>query len=145
MSLLYGSKLNIAVLTDFAKGQKKKVDDLRKSKLLTEARIITVNVYTGTDEADTEDMIGRDGYVALVTQAYELSSLKLGNEPTQRVVKDVEDAFRLLPADTAEFDHFFPSSFLIQNPAAIKALPGYEDALNRFEQLFKDLNAFLKT
>jgi len=27
MSLLYGNKLNVAVLTDFAKGQKKKIDD----------------------------------------------------------------------------------------------------------------------
>jgi predicted ATP-dependent endonuclease of OLD family len=144
MSLLYGNKLNVAVLTDFAKGQKKKIEDLRKSKLLSEARIITVNAYTGTDEADTEDMIGRDGYISLVTQAYGLKNLKLGDPPTERVVKDVEDAFRLLPADTAEFDHFFPSSYLIENPAKLKALPGYDDALNRFEQLFKDLNAFLK-
>lgn len=144
MSLLYGNKLNVAVLTDFAKGQKKKVDDLRKSKLLGEARIITVNTYTGTEEADTEDMIGRDGYVPLVMQAYRLENLKLGDHPTQRVVKEVEDAFRLLPPDTAEFDHFFPSSFLIENRATLKALPGYEDALNRFERLFKDLNAFLR-
>jgi predicted ATP-dependent endonuclease of OLD family len=144
MSLLYGNKMNVAVLTDFAKGQKKKVDDLRKSKLLSESRILTVNTYTATEEADTEDMIGRDGYIALIKQAYGLKSLKLGEKPTERVVKDVEDAFRLLPPDTAEFDHFFPSSFLIENPTALKALPGYEDALNRFEQLFKALNTFLK-
>jgi hypothetical protein len=144
MSLLYGNKLNVAVLTDFAKGQKKKIDDLRKSKLLSEAKIITITAYTSTEEADTEDMIGRDGYIALVTQAYGLKKLTVGDQPTHRVVKDVEDAFRVLQPDTAEFDHFFPSSFLIENPATLKALPGYDDALNRFEQLFKDLNAFLK-
>lgn len=49
MSLLYGNKLNVAVLTDFARGQKKKVDDLRKSKLLSESRILTINDFTGTE------------------------------------------------------------------------------------------------
>lgn len=143
MSLLYGNKLNVAVLTDIAKGQKKKVDDLRKSKLLSEARIITVNAYTCTEEADIEDMIGRHGYTALVKEAYGLKELKLDDKPTERVVKDVEDAFRMLPPETAEFDHFFPSSFLIENPAVIKTLPGYDVALDRFEQLFKDLNNFI--
>jgi predicted ATPase len=131
MSLLYGNKLNVAVLTDFAKGQKKKVDDLKKLKLLSEAHILTVNTYTGTGEADTEDMIGRDGYIALVIQAYKLQTLNVASPGTERVVKDVEDAFRLLPPSTPEFDHFFPSSLLIENPATLKALPGSTDALER--------------
>jgi predicted ATP-dependent endonuclease of OLD family len=143
MSLLYGNKLNIAVLTDVAKGQKKKIEDLRKSKLLNEARIITANAYTGTDEADIEDMIGRDGYIALVKEAYGLKKFKLDATPTERVVKDIEDAFRLLPPETPEFDHFFPSSYLIEHPAVLKTLPGYDDALNRFESLFKELNKFI--
>jgi hypothetical protein len=143
MSLLYGNKLNVAVLTDFAKGQKKKVDDLKKLKLLSEAHILTVNTYTGTGEADTEDMIGRDGYIALVTQAYKLQTLNVASPGTERVVKDVEDAFRLLPPSTPEFDHFSPSSFLIENPAVLKTLPGFSDALERFEKLFTDLNALL--
>jgi len=143
MSLLYGNKLNVAVLTDFAKGQKKKIDDLKKLKLLSEAQILTANTYTGTGEADIEDLISRDGYIALVKQAYKLPVLKVASPGTERVVKDVEDAFRLLPPSTPEFDHFFPSSFLIENPAALKSLPGSKDALDRFEKLFADLNALL--
>lgn len=144
MSLLYGNKLNVAVLTDFAKGQKKKVEDLRQSKLLSGSSILTVNAYTGTEEADTEDLIGRDGYVALVEHAYDIKGLKLLDHVTDRIVKDVESAFRVLPPGTPEFDHFSPSSFLIENPAVLKTLPGYDDALNRFERLFKDLNILLK-
>lgn len=144
MSLLYGNKLNVAVLTDFAKGQKKKVEDLRQSKLLSGSSILTVNAYTGTEEADTEDLIGRDGYIALVEQAYEVKGLKLPDQATDRIVKDVENAFRVLPLDAPEFDHFSPSSFLIENPAVLKRLPGYNDALNRFERLFKDLNSILQ-
>jgi len=143
MSLLYGNKLNIAVLTDFAKGQKKKIDDLRKLRLLREAQILTVNAYTGTGEADTEDLIGRDGYIALVQQAYGLPALTVGNPGTARVVKDVEDAFRVLPPSSPEFDHFFPSSFLIEKPEVLKSLPNHSEALDRFEKLFTDLNALL--
>lgn len=143
MSLLYGNKLNVAVLADLAKGQKKKIDDLRKSRLLSEAQILTANTYAGTAEADIEDMIGREGYIALVTQAYKLQTLAVANPGTERVVKDVEDAFRILPAPTPEFDHFLPSSFLIENPAVLKSLPGYAEALDRFEKLFTDLNALL--
>jgi hypothetical protein len=143
MSLLYGNKLNVAVLTDFAKGQKKKIDDLKKLKLLSEAQILTANTYTGTGEADIEDLISRDGYIALVKQAYNLPVLKVASPGTERVVKDVEDAFRLLPPSTPEFDHFFPSSFLIEKPAVLKSLPSYKEALDRFERLFKDLNTLL--
>ena len=143
MSLLYGNKLNLALLTDFAKGQKKKIEDLRKLKLLSEAQILTANSYTGTEEADIEDMIGRDGYITLVRQAYQLPTFTVANSGTERVVKDVEDAHRVLPATTPEFDHFFPASFLVENRAVLQSLPGYKEALDRFEKLFTDLNALL--
>jgi hypothetical protein len=144
MSLLYGNKLNVAVLTDFAKGQKKKIEDLKKLKLLNEAQILTANAYTGTTEADIEDLIGRKGYIALVTEAYKVSTLSVADAGGERVVKDVEDAFRILPPATPEFDHFFPSSFLIENPAILQTLPGTSEALDRFEKLFRDLNALLE-
>ena len=87
MSLLYGNKLNVAILADFAKGQKKKIEELKKSQLLNEARVITAERYTGTEEADIEDLIGRDGYISLVTQAYGLKSLKVAKPGTDRVRK----------------------------------------------------------
>jgi hypothetical protein len=98
----------------------------------------------GSGEADTEDLIGRDGYIALVKQAYKLQALNVANPGTERVVNDVEDAFRLLPPETPEFDHFFPSSFLVENPTVLKSLPGWKEALDRFEKLFADLNALLR-
>jgi hypothetical protein len=69
--------------------------------------------------------------------------LTVASTGAERVVKDVEDAFRLLPPSTLEFDHFFPSSFLVENPAVLTSLPSYKEALDRFEKLFKDLNALL--
>ena len=102
-----------------------------------------MNEYTGADEADVEDLLGRDGYVALVTKAYALRSFNLASPGSGRVVKDVEDAFRVMDPATPEFDHFFPSSYIIEHPAVIKALPGHAEALDRFEALFKDLNKLL--
>jgi len=69
--------------------------------------------------------------------------LVIAEPETERIVKDVEDAFRLLPPATSEFDHFHPSSYLIENPAIIKALPGYAESLNRFEKLFRHLNKLI--
>jgi AAA ATPase domain len=143
MSLLYGNKLHVAIVTDFAKGQKKKIEDLKKSQLLTEAQVLTVNNYTGSDEADVEDLIGRNGYISLVEKCYALPSpLTMNN--TGRVVKDVETAFMILPPNLPNFDHFAPSSYLLENPKLLKELPGANEALDRFEKLFADLNALLK-
>jgi energy-coupling factor transporter ATP-binding protein EcfA2 len=144
MSLLYGNRLNVAVFTDIAKGQKKKIEDLKKSQLLKDCNVITADRYTGSDEADIEDLIGRQGYTALVEKCYSLAGrLKLPKTAQQRVVKDVEESFRTLPPDAPEFDHFSPASFLIENPSVLETLPGVEDALDRFEKLFTDLNALL--
>jgi hypothetical protein len=106
--------------------------------------VITADRYTGSDEADVEDLIGRRGYVALIEKCYGLAGgLKLPEIAQQRVVKDVEESFRVLPPAAPEFDHFAPASFLIENPGALEALPGAADALDRFEKLFADLNALL--
>lgn len=143
MSLLYGNRLNVAVFTDFAKGQKKKIEELRKAKLLEERKILTAADFTGTDEADIEDLIGADGYKTLVEKTYSLTAPISIPTPTHRVVKDVEDAFRILPPATAEFDHFAPSSFLIAHPNLVSELPGHKEALSRFEALFNALNSLL--
>jgi energy-coupling factor transporter ATP-binding protein EcfA2 len=144
MSLLYGNKMNIAVFTDLAKGQKKKVEELRKAKLLEENRILTAAEFTGTDQADIEDLIGHAGYVSLVEKAYDLPNPLSIPTATDRVVKDAEDAFRLLPPTTPEFDHFAPASYLITHPEVIQELPDVAAALGRFEGLFKRLNTFLR-
>jgi hypothetical protein len=51
----------------------------------------------------------------------------------------------MLQANKPEFDHFAPSRFLIENLTVLAAeLSGFDAALDRFEQLFKDLNALLE-
>jgi predicted ATPase len=149
MSLFGGNKLHVAVLVDLAKGQKRRVDELRRSKLLRDGHVFSADIYTGQEEADTEDLIGRTAYMALVNQAYSLKDeMKLdpavGSAKSERVLKDVEHHFALLPPEAPQFDHFSPASYLLENRAdVLPNLPGLEASLDRFEKLFNDLNELL--
>jgi len=46
------------VLTDFASGQKKKVNDVRRSKILRDGHVLTMDSYAGQPQADIEDVLG---------------------------------------------------------------------------------------
>jgi hypothetical protein len=147
MSLFGGNKLDIAVLTDYASGQKKKVKELRESKLLKAGRVLTMDTYAGQDEADIEDLVGRPGYRELVGLAYNLTAGQLLPETRPpaaplRVVKEMEAHFGILPPEVENFDHYRPSEFLLEAGSSF-SLPDLEKALDRFEKLFKDLNGML--
>jgi predicted ATP-dependent endonuclease of OLD family len=148
LSLFAGNKLHIAIVTDLASGHKKKIRDLRESKLLRQGHVLTMDMYTGQDEADIEDLIGRTPYIELVKQAYSLSAQhslpgpRPADAPT-RVVKEVEEHFRVLPPEVDEFDHYGPSEYLIQQGMGF-TLPDLDQTLDRFEVLFRDLNAMLQ-
>lgn len=149
VTLFSGNKLHVAVLTDFHEGDKKKIRTLRESEILRQGHVLSAESYAGQDEADIEDLIGRDAYVGLVNKAYGLKRpntvrSKKPQEASKRVVKEVEDHFALLPPDIPNFDHYSPAAFLVENSTDLRDdLPGLDQALNRFEALFKDLNALL--
>lgn len=142
MSLFQGNRLNVAVLTDFAKGAKKRIEDLRKSRILKDGHVLSAEAYTGTEEADVEDLLGGVAYPALVNACYSLPDSKRVPEVAsgQRAVKSVEGHFRTLAPSDPAFDHFAPASFLVENPALLASLPDVEAALDRFEKLFIDVN-----
>jgi energy-coupling factor transporter ATP-binding protein EcfA2 len=149
LTLMGGNKLHVAVLTDFQEGQKRRVNDLRSSQLLRSGHVFSAETIAGQEEADVEDIIGRDAYVELVNKCYgltkkqQLPATRRSAAP-RRVVKEVEDHFRVLDANTPEFDHFAPAEYLTEHAAELRgSLPGLAEALDRFEQLFKDLNALL--
>lgn len=149
LSLFSGQKLNIAIVLDYAQGQKGAVEKLRKSSLLNSGRVVTADQFAGQSEADTEDLLGRGNYLALVNACYgltgtsALSSGKPSDAPI-RVVKEVEDHFRTQATSGPGFDHYRPSEYLTQQGLGF-AFPDLPAALSRFEQLFTALNAFLPT
>lgn len=147
VALFGGNEINIAVITDFHSGLKGKIKSL--TELYRLIGVFTVNSYLGQAEADIEDLLGREFYFALVNRCYNLSdeyTLNPKKEPKNlRVVKEVEEHFRTLPPDFPEFDHYTPAAYLVENGKDLRnELPGLNCALDRFEQLFKDLNKLLR-
>lgn len=148
ISLFSGNKLNIAVLTDYAHGQKAKVEGLRKSDILAKGRVFTATDFAGQAEADIEDILGAELFVELVNAMYglsgaaQLSVAALPATPT-RVVARVEDFLRP-NTQLAAFSHYAPAIWLLQNPAFIqRETPAITAALGRFEQFFKQVNPLL--
>ena len=140
ISLLSSGKLHIAVLVDYAHGQKKKVEDLRRSKILQDNHVLTFDMFTEKPEADIEDVIGWTNYMQLVNATYGLAG---GNqlrdaESPNRVLTKVEERFGTMPPEIPEFDHYAPAEYAIKNReeilAAMPDLDGRWAALRGFSR-----------
>lgn len=149
VTLFAGNKLHVAVLADYHQGDKKRVRNLRESKLLQEGHVFTADTLAGQAEADIEDVFGRANYVALVNDVFGLqgvqrmSDTRPADAPT-RVVEEAERHFALLPPEALEFNHYTPAATLIADAGRLNGvLPEIDAALGRFETLFQALNALL--
>lgn len=150
VALFGGNKLNIAVLTDYASGQKRKVEELKKSVHIRDgSRVLLVTDFVELPEADVEDMFGRKMYLRLVDATCSIPKDKslekaLGADETTRVVKDVTDHFNVKPDLGDEFNHFTPAQWLLLNPRWIMDNKDeLSEAFDCFEVLFKKVNGFL--
>jgi predicted ATP-dependent endonuclease of OLD family len=150
MSLFSGNHLHVAVLTDFATGQKKKIEDFRRSKLLLEGHVLTMDTYAAQPEADVEDVIGSTLYIQTVNECYALTGKQALTIPTSgsRIVKYTEDEFRTMPSSVPEFDHYTPAVYFIEHQSKLLSRLSESElnlVIERFESLFGDLNALLPT
>ena len=62
------TSLNIAVLIDFQRRDRQRIENLYKGKLLRKRQVMTYADFTGSSEADIEDMFDPDFYVRLVNR-----------------------------------------------------------------------------
>jgi len=152
LSLFGGNDLHLAVLLDYAQGQKGKVEAFRKSKLLQDGHVFTTTDFTALPEADVEDFFGNELYIELVNAAYAtagnnkltVSEAAYAQEPSTRIVKKVEAMMRIRP-ELAVFDHYTPAMWLYQNTNWLSQdEPMRNASLDQFEALFKKLNNLLK-
>ncbi|QEH78073.1 AAA family ATPase [Sphingomonas sp. C8-2] len=150
--LFYGNKLNVAVLTDFDRGQRKKLDQLYQAELLQKERIILATEIAGKEEADIEDFFDPALFVQLVNKAYDLKGelaltikkLDEADTSTERLVKKAEAYFRVLPDTIPMFSHYAPALHLLKNP---DLLDGDDKkcstTLERFEAAFDRIAMFI--
>ena len=146
-ALFGGNNLHVAILTDYHQGEKRKVSNLEESGLLSAGHLFLANQFTDQAEGDIEDMLGREFYVELVNQCYQLKEEAIPREredsPPQRAIKEVEDHFRTTATKGPEFDHYTPSVYLVEHGSDFRESENLETGLARFEKLFKGLNAIL--
>lgn len=149
--LFGGNHINVAVLSDIANGDKTKLENLKKAKILKAGHFYTCADFVSQSEADVEDLFEPNLFVDLLNGAYKpptanlvtIASLDAAG-PTPRIVKKAEALFKLMPAPVAEFDHFGPSRWLLENPCVLDAnTPAINTTLDRFEAVFKAFNALL--
>lgn len=150
-SLFGANNLNIAVLCDLASGDKNKIERLRKSQVLKASQLFTAADFTGKLESDIEDFLHPELFVRLLNSAYSLSEKNILSVAkldaaltTERIVKKAEAVFMSMPQDVQEFDHFYPSDWLIRNPGFLVDSPELNETLDRFEQAFAMINKVLQ-
>ncbi len=149
--LFYGNSLNIAVLTDFERGQKRKLNDLYKAELLEKERIVLATEIAGKDEADIEDFFDPEVLAELITAAYDLQGdnvltaekLLAADDSTQRLVKKAEAYFRVLPNEIPVYSHFAPALHLLKHPEFLdRDLAPVKNTLEKFETAFRKIEPF---
>ncbi len=149
ISLFSGNTMNIVALLDYAKSDRKAVEDLRKSDILKAGRVLTFERYAGQPEADIEDILGMKNYVELVNRAYGVTGsdlMPVPAAPVPRILKAAEAHFRTVKAPIPEFDHYAPSRYFCENQVQLlKELPEVDAMLDRFEVIFKELNSMISS
>ena len=152
VALFSGNALHVAVLSDQAVGDKRKVEELKRSTVLNAGHFYTIAEFLGREEADIEDIFEPEVFVAILNGCYALNDshklnvekLKSAGGSTERLVKQAESAFRKLPETIPMFDHFSPAAWLIRNP---KLLEGKSASaaltLDRAEQILGTYNDLL--
>ncbi|MCR9057478.1 MAG: ATP-binding protein, partial [Rhodobacteraceae bacterium] len=152
VKLFYGNNLNVAVMTDFDRGQRRKLDDLYKAELLERERIILATEIADQEEADTEDFFDTAFFVNLVNTTYDLkgkhslSAKKLdeADENTVRTVKKAEAYFRVLPDAIPTFSHYDPAYHLLTHPELLDENNKYvEKTLETFQAAIERINAHI--
>jgi len=146
VSLFRGNALNVAAVVDVQSGDKNKIDNAKKS--LPDGHLLTLDTFAAQTEADIEDVLGREFYVALVKKALDLRSphdipkSRPATAPA-RVAKEVEQHAATLPANYQEFGHYVPAEWLFQHEDEGAKLAGFVGAMDRMEKLIIAVNALL--
>lgn len=147
-ALFAANNLHIAILTDYRSGDKRKVRDLKESELLQANHIFCAADFVDSDEADIEDMIGREFYIGLINSCYKLEGDKrltsvYSNDIATHLLEEVEQHFRIIATEGSSFNHLSPAVYLIENESSFCQGTGIDYALDRFEKLFQKLNDLL--
>jgi predicted ATP-dependent endonuclease of OLD family len=141
ISLLRGSKLNVACLLDTFTDQKgkQKVEDLVMHKIIKDKNIRFFNEFTnnGKPVADIEDLFDKEEYLNLFNLAFdkEHSEIKLADldSSLDTILKQINKVI-----NKPRFNHYRPANKL--NQLGVDKNYFKPDTLARFEKMFTEIN-----
>ncbi|MET4633384.1 ATP-dependent nuclease [Kaistia defluvii] len=147
---LLGSQkgVNVATLLDIQNSDKQLIEDLYKKNLLTKKQVSTYADFTGTAEADVEDMFDRSFYIELVNGEYgkqltsKITLAKL-NQNVPRTLRAIDAWLADHPMKSGSFGHYRPARYFTEQLATLWPKVSNETK-DRFEAAFKHLNGLLR-
>jgi hypothetical protein len=125
---------------------------MKRAEILKAGHFYTMADFLNRTEADMEDIFEPDLFAAILNDAYELegtnrvdaNKLKAAAPETERLIKQAEAAFKVMPETVPMLDHFTPAAWLIRNSKALDAKSTAVSAtLDRAEKVFAAYNALL--
>lgn len=142
ISLLRGNKLNMVCLLDTFTDQKgkKRLEDLIKDKIIKENQVKFFDQYIDRlSIADIEDMFEIDEYLNLFNKEFDKEFTKINST-------DIDNTKAIIPQinkiiNKTRFNHYRPSRYLTS--LCVDKDYFSNETLNRFENLFKDINNLL--
>ncbi|KAB1154795.1 AAA family ATPase [Flavobacterium luteum] len=141
ISLLRGSKLNVACLLDTFTDQKgkQKVDDLIRHKIIKEKHIRFFNEFAdnGKATADIEDLFDKKEYIKLFNSAFEneYAEIKL-TELDANLDTILKQINKIIGKD--RFNHYRPANKL--NQLGVDKKYFSPKTLDKFEKMFLEIN-----
>jgi Overcoming lysogenization defect protein-like, TOPRIM domain len=152
VALFGGQKLDVAAITDYSKTDRKKIETLKRNKIMESDRLLTFATILGLEEADIEDIFSPALLARLLNHAFNLAGTSSVNEQkllnadpnTTRLVKKAEAYFAVLPPEAPEFDHFTPAEWLFRNPNLLDGdAPDIAQTIERAERVISAINQIL--
>ncbi len=142
ISLLRGNKLNMVCLLDTFTDQKgkKRLEDLIKDKIIKENQVKFFDQYIDRlSIADIEDMFEIEEYLKLFNEEF-------AKEFNQINSTDIDNTKAIIPQinkiiSKTRFNHYRPSRYLTS--LCVDKNYFSDETLNRFENLFEDINSLL--
>ena len=142
--------LNLAVLIDYQKRNKQKIENWYKKKLINRKQVLTYADFLQVAAADVEDMFAEEFYLMLVNGVFEIDlTLQDISHGGSRIVKRIDKYFRENPdakANICNFDedypHYPPAKYLKSNIDSLKQYIS-DDTLLLFEKIFDTLNKLI--
>lgn len=140
--------LNIATLIDIQSKDEQTIENLYKKRLLKKSHVLTFADFTGTKEADIEDMFDTAFYLKLVNLEYKNDLQKnivqkdlINKHP--RILVRLDKYFESNPLKKGiNFSHYRPARYFTENVASLsKSIT--KETLDRFEEAFIKLNALI--